>query len=100
MNRPQLPLILLTLLALGAGAGQCVAHPARGGEGHRGDIVLAGNGISLSQAIAMVEKRYKARVVRSDTRQEGDRKIYVLRLLDDSGNGQVVRVDASSGAIL
>jgi hypothetical protein len=38
--------------------------------------------------------------VRSDTRQEGDRKIYVLRLLDDSGNGQVVRVDASSGAIL
>ena len=66
----------------------------------RGEIVLAAGGISLNQAIAMVEKRYKARVVRSDVRQEGDRKIYVLRLLDDSGNGQVVRVDASSGAIL
>jgi uncharacterized membrane protein YkoI len=100
MKRPQLPIVLLTLLALGAAAGQAVARPARGGEGRGGNIVLAANGISLNQAIAMVERRYKARVVRSDTRQEGDRKIYVLRLLDDSGNGQVVRVDASSGAIL
>jgi uncharacterized membrane protein YkoI len=54
----------------------------------------------MNQAIAMVEKRFKARVVRSDVRQEGERRIYVLRLLDDSGNGKVVRVDASSGAIL
>lgn len=48
----------------------------------------------------MVERRFKARVVRSDVRQEGGRRIYVLRLLDDGGNAQVVRVDASSGAIL
>src|SRR5262245_42215692 len=65
-----------------------------------GNIVLAQGGISLNQAISMVERRFKARVVRSDVRQEGDRKIYVLRLLDDAGNAQVVRVDAASGAIL
>ena len=102
MKRSPLTVVLLTLLALGAGSAQCLARPASG-ESHgeeRGKIVLAANGISLNQAIAMVEKRFKARVVRSDVRQEGDRKVYVLRLLDDSGNGQVVRVDASSGAIL
>lgn len=98
MNRSSVTLVLLTLLALGAGAAECVARPGSGES--RGEIVLAAGGISLNQAISMVEKRYKARVVRSDVRQEGDRKIYVLRLLDDSGNGQVVRVDASSGAIL
>jgi uncharacterized membrane protein YkoI len=65
-----------------------------------GNIVLADGGISLNQAISMVERRFRARVVRSDVRQEGERKIYVLRLLDDAGNAQVVRVDASSGAIL
>ena len=102
MNRLPLTLVLLMLLALGAGSAQCLARPAsdHGPDQGRGKIVLAASGISLNQAIAMVEKRFKARVVRSDVRQEGDRKIYVLRLLDDSGNGQVVRVDASSGAIL
>jgi uncharacterized membrane protein YkoI len=99
MPRLRLTLVLLGLLALNAGVAQSAsaASPTRHGTG---EIVLAAGGISLNQAISMVERRFKARVVRSDVRQEGDRKIYVLRLLDDSGNAQVVRVDASSGAIL
>ena len=98
MNRPRFTSLLLTLLALGLGMAQAHARP---GSGERqGAIVLAASGISLNQAISMVEKRYNARVVRSDTRQEGDRKIYVLRLLDEKGNGQVVRVDAATGSIL
>jgi uncharacterized membrane protein YkoI len=98
MNRPRFTILLLTLLALCLGMAQAEARPGSGER--KGEIVLAASGISLNQAIAMVEKRYNARVVRSDTRQEGDRKIYVLRLLDDKGNGQVVRVDASTGSIL
>jgi uncharacterized membrane protein YkoI len=92
-------LAMLAALALSAGA----TDPAGAAQPARtvvGDIVLAEGGISLNQAISMVERRFKARVVRSDVRQEGDRKIYVLRLLDDAGNAQVVRVDAASGAIL
>jgi uncharacterized membrane protein YkoI len=76
------------------------ATAAHGGKTVVGNIVLAGGGISLNEAISMVERRFRARVVRSDVRQEGDRKVYVLRLLDDAGNAQVVRVDAASGAIL
>ena len=99
MPRLRLTFVLLGLLALSAGAAPSAsaASPAQRGGG---EIVLAAGGISLNQAIAMVERQFKARVVRSDVRQEGDRKIYVLRLLDDSGRAQVVRVDASSGAIL
>ena len=99
MHRLRLTFVLLGLLAFGAGAAETVraGTPAQRGNG---EIILAAGGISLNQAISMVERRFKARVVRSDVRQEGDRKIYVLRLLDDSGNAQVVRVDASSGAIL
>ena len=55
--------------------------------------------MSLDQAVSMVEKRYKARVVRTEVRTEGDRKIYVLRLLNDAGRVWTVRVDASSGSV-
>ena len=62
-------------------------------------IVVADSGMSLDQAVSMVEKRYKARVVRTEVRTEGDRKIYVLRLLNDAGRVWTVRVDASSGSV-
>ena len=98
MNRLRQLLALITLLTLGLVTAQAEARPASGDR--RDAIVLAAGGISMNQAIAMVEKRFNARVVKSETRQEGDRKIYVLRVLDDRGNGQVVRVDASTGSIL
>jgi uncharacterized membrane protein YkoI len=92
-------LAILAALALSAGTA-APAAAAHAGKTVVGNIVLAGGGISLNQAISMVERRFKARVVRSDVRQEGDRKVYVLRLLDDAGNAQVVRVDAANGNIL
>jgi uncharacterized membrane protein YkoI len=64
-------------------------------------ILAASSGMSLDQAVAMVEKRFKARVVRADVREEDGRRVYVLRLLSE-GSGRVwtVRVDASSGSLL
>lgn len=99
MPTPRFLLAILAALALSVGTA-APAAAAQAGKTVVGNIVLAGGGISLNQAISMVERRFKARVVRSDVRQEGDRKVYVLRLLDDAGNAQVVRVDAASGAIL
>lgn len=96
---PRLPLIvaLLAVLSLGVGAADSLARPPREGRHHG---VAGGHEISLNQAISMVERRFKARVVRSDVRQDGNRKIYVLRLLDDAGRARVVRVDAATGSIL
>ena len=104
MRRSRPLVLLFTLVALVVGgAAQADRGPGKhgrgGGPGDRGEVVREDRGISLNQAIALVERRYKARVVRSDVRQDGNRKIYVLRLLDDKGNAQVVRVDASNGAI-
>lgn len=99
MHRLRHIFVLLAVATLGVGAAESAERAPRAGDAV-GSIVLAAGGISLNQAISMVERRYKARVVRSDVRQEGERKIYVLRLLDDAGNAQVVRVDASNGAIL
>jgi uncharacterized membrane protein YkoI len=80
------------------------AADGHGGHGsrHGGRIVLAqsGGGMSLDQAVAMVEKRFKAKVVRTEVRQDGERKIYVLRLLNDESRVWSVRVDASTGSIL
>jgi len=55
--------------------------------------------ISLDQAIAMAERRFKARVVRAESRESDDRIMYVLRLLNDSGRVWTVKVDATTGAM-
>jgi uncharacterized membrane protein YkoI len=55
--------------------------------------------ISLDQAVAMAERRFNARVVRTDVRESDDRIIYVLRLLNDSGRVWTVKVDATTGSM-
>lgn len=90
--------VLLATLLLAAGAAGASAHtlPA---ERLIESIVLAAAGMSLDQAVEMAEKRFRARVVRADVREEQGRKVYVLRLLNESGRVWTVRVDAESGAI-
>jgi uncharacterized membrane protein YkoI len=95
--------VLTTLLALFALHAVTAEANGRGHGPRHGDrIVLAqgSGGMSLDQAVAMVEKRFKAKVVRTEVRQDGDRKIYVLRLLNDESRVWSVRVDASTGSIL
>ncbi|MEY2853313.1 MAG: hypothetical protein RL030_445 [Pseudomonadota bacterium] len=53
--------------------------------------------ISLDQAIAMAEQRYKARVVRADTTEADGRRYHVLRLLSQEGRVWTVRIDAVTG---
>jgi uncharacterized membrane protein YkoI len=57
-------------------------------------------GLSLAQAVRLAQHRFRARVVRAETQTQGDRTIYVLRMLDDAGRVFAVRVDAASGTIL
>ena len=98
MKTPRHSSSLLMLLVLAA----CSAHAGSHGTVARPDdgrIVIADSGMSLDQAVSMVEKRFNARVVRTETRNEGNRKIYVLRLLNEAGRVWTVRVDASSGSV-
>jgi uncharacterized iron-regulated membrane protein len=61
---------------------------------------VAAAGVSLDQAVEMAEKRYAARVVRADAREQDGRTVYVLRLLNESGRVWTVRVDAATGRVL
>lgn len=61
----------------------------------------AGAGLSKAQAIALVQGRYRARVVRTTLSQDkGGRRLYVFRLLSGSGKVWTVRIDAQTGAEL
>ena len=61
---------------------------------------LTHSAITMNQAVRMVERRFRARVVRAETRKNHGQTVYVLRLLDQSGRVFTVRVDAASGRIL
>ncbi len=99
MVAPRLPLLAVLLPALGAGSLAVRAHATIPLPEAR-VIQLAEAGVSMDQAVKMVEQRFKARVVRAETQHEDGRTIYVLRLLNDSGHVWTVRVDAASGVIL
>jgi uncharacterized membrane protein YkoI len=53
--------------------------------------------LSREQAVALVQKRYGARVVRADIADQDGRHVYVFRLLSADGKVWIVRVDARSG---
>lgn len=59
----------------------------------------AANQLSRAQAIALVQGRYRARVVRTTLSQDkSGRALYVFRLLSGSGKVWTVRIDARTGA--
>jgi len=56
--------------------------------------------LSLAQATQMAQSRYRGRVVRAETVQQGGRVIHEIRILGDDGRVRTVRVDAETGAIM
>jgi uncharacterized membrane protein YkoI len=100
----RLPSIFAVVLLLAASA---AAPDASGGPSReRADAphdasgpdhgVRAG-GMSLDQAVAMVQRRYNARVVRAEESREGDDVVYRIRLLSEDGRVFTVRVNARTG---
>ncbi len=55
--------------------------------------------LSLDAAIDLVQRRFRAKVIRADVAGDGGSRTYVLRLLSADGRVWTVRVDAASGAI-
>ena len=53
--------------------------------------------LSREQAVALVEKRYGARVVRAEFLDQDGRHVFVFRLLSAAGKVWIVRVDARTG---
>ena len=104
MNAVRRPVAVAMALALMAGG---VVAGARAAPPEHPQAVAARSpprgpaaALSMDQAVRLAERRYRARVVRAETRTEGNRTIYVLRMLDGSGRVFSIQVDAASGTIL
>jgi len=54
--------------------------------------------LTQTQAAALVQQRYAARIIRASSTDEGGRRIYVFRLLSQAGKVWEVHVDARNGA--
>jgi uncharacterized membrane protein YkoI len=76
---------------MNSGTGRSTGRPHR----HRPQ---AGPTLSREQATVLVQKRYGARVVRTDIEQRGGREVFVFRLLSAGSKVWTVRIDAESGA--
>jgi len=96
------PALLLCVLAA------AMASPAWAKKKHKENDVrgeqqreVAGRcpGFSLDQVISQIERKYKARVVRTEVSNSGSECVYVLRLLSDEGRVWTVRVDSRSGGL-
>jgi uncharacterized membrane protein YkoI len=104
MKHSQSIAVLLTTLALAFAGSSAFARPHRD-EGRDKDrdrrerVERPRGRISLDQAVSMAERRFYARVVRAESRGDGERVVYVLRLLNEAGRVWTVTVDANSGSM-
>jgi len=69
----------------------------RGRERDDDDKKPSGRVMSLDEAMAQAEKRYRARAVHGEEKRKGDRIVYRIRLLDKDGRVFEVSIDAGSG---
>jgi uncharacterized membrane protein YkoI len=55
--------------------------------------------LTLDEAAALVRQKVGGRVVRAETRGEGDDVVYEFRVVSADGRVRTVRVDAATGTI-
>lgn len=63
--------------------------------------LIQSQGVSLAQATAMAQSRFRGRVVRAETVRVGDRLVHEIRILGEDGRTvRSFRIDAQTGAFL
>ena len=100
MNRTVVAALTLTLALLAAFAAPAAIADGKGrdqGRGHGGERMYDDRAISLDEAMAQAERRYRARAVHGEEQRRGDRIVYRIRLLGADGRVFEVTVDAGSG---
>jgi uncharacterized membrane protein YkoI len=85
--------LLIASSALTAAAAHAEGRHGRDG----GERALAERAVSLDEAVAQAERRYKARAVRAEEKRHGDRIEYRIRLLGEDGRVFEIRIDAATG---
>jgi uncharacterized membrane protein YkoI len=73
-------------------------QPGKSGKPDKGDKKKESSAQALDAAVERAERKYDARVIRTDQATIDGRPAYLLRLLSKDGRMWTVRVDAESGA--
>lgn len=90
--------LALAMLWLALAAGAVTSTDAQASDRGRGkSSAYADRALTLDEAVAQAERRYKARAVRAEEKRHGDRIEYRIRLLGEDGRVFEVRIDAGSG---
>ena len=88
-------LLLAQVTVMSQAGAQSLVDP-RGRDRNR-DQSEQSEGMSLDEAVRMVESRYRARAVKAETVNSGGRRVHEIRLLNAEGRVWKVRVDAETG---
>jgi uncharacterized membrane protein YkoI len=91
------PTLLALVLGLALAAGAVTPAAADRDRGRGRDSAYQERRLSLDEAVAQAERRYKARAIRAEEKRNGDRIEYRIRLLGEDGRVFEVRIDAGSG---
>jgi uncharacterized membrane protein YkoI len=89
-------LVLLAQVTVMSHTGAQSLVDPRGRDRNRDQAEQSG-GMSLDEAVRMVESRYRARAVKAETVNSGGRRVHEIRLLNAEGRVWKVRVDAETG---
>ncbi len=92
-----LPLLAVLATLVVAGSSVSDAATANGPRARGGERAMAERSVSLDEAVAQAERRYKARAVLAEEKRHGERIEYRIRLLGDDGRVFEVRIDAATG---
>ncbi len=92
-------LVMLLAIACGAAGPGWTKDKDKDRGGRRDDPPAARAGMSLDEAVQMVQRRFNARVVRAEPRNEDGRTVYRMLLMNSEGKVWTVHVDAQSGAV-
>jgi uncharacterized membrane protein YkoI len=58
--------------------------------------VAQSNGPSLSEAVEMVKRQYKGRIVSAETRMSGNREVHHIKVLTEDGKVKTVKIQGRS----
>ncbi len=83
-----------TVASLGTPAQQLIDQ-----RGQRGFEQPYAGGVTLDAAVALVQNRFRAKAVKTETVNERGHRVYYIRLLNAAGRVWTVRVDAETGNI-
>ena len=66
------------------------------GEERQELMIAESNGPTLSEAVEMVKRQYKGRIVSAETRISGGREVHHIKVLTEDGKVKTVRIPGRS----